>query len=234
MAKRRSRQTTTAEAVKPEEEVKATTTEAPVAEVETEGKEDVKSVEQVKVEEETKPTEETKEVKPTELKKENKKVSINKTNVIKVLKTITFAEAIEAGRNNPVLKQIADTLNRYVETIPTSTEDNYIAHNYSIYNLILSIVNTENYSDFEFKFKYLLGLLRLIKAEKNIDELNFLRYDYKWRWGHSSYVNFRKLVSVIYESVVIGIKAPNRTLDINVATIGMNDTVITNLKRFYL
>ena len=152
-----------------------------------------------------------------------------------LLKGKTFKEAINIGKELGLMKDIAEVLDLFVSTAVRSdvNPDDFIRQVYSLYNIMLSIVNTRDTSLFSTKMRYLVNTICIAKKEGLVNELTFLKYDYKWMWGDKDYNRYSKLVTAIFIACDKGIKNVGKVVKLDRLGDIFNEPATSNLKIFF-
>jgi len=208
--------------VKPEEKA---TPEATKEEPKVEPKEE-KQEEVVEKKEEIKP-EPVKQEKPKPKKLDAKTIS-------SLLRGKKFEDAIAVGKSFPELKDVAESINRYIEHVNSNiSPEEYVRHNYGIYTALKNIVNDSDYNRFNLRLRYAINTICIANKDKKVNELTFLKYDYKWQWGGADYTRYSKLITIIFTACERGIKEVQKLFDIDRVTDLFTDAGRNNLKKFF-
>jgi len=178
-------------------------------------------------------TEEKAVSKSSEQNSKPKAKKLDARTISTLLKNKTFEESIELGKSFPELKDLAESINRFMEHTNSVSPDEYIRHSYSIYNAIKNVINDPDYNRFSTRFRYLINVICKANKEKKVNELTFLKYDYKWQWGGAEYSRYSKLVTVIFTACERGIKEVQKVYNIDKLTSLFTETGKNNLKKFF-
>jgi len=192
-------------------------------------------VEEVKEEtgKEVKPVEEkAKEPVKEEPKKEEKQVRLTLKKLTADLKDLDLDKTIEYGKKYQELKDIAETFERYKKYFRHDDPDNGARLNYSIYNIINSVLNDEDYGRFQLRYRYLMNIL--CKGKNGIfSPVNLHKFDSKWAWGRDALLKHGKLVTLIAVSCERGPKNIETVISPDKLLSGLKEPAVSNLKRFH-
>ena len=175
------------------------------------------------------------EIKPKTVQQEDSKPKkLDARTISSLLKDKKFEDAIAVGKSFPELKDVAESISRYVEHINSNiSSEEYVRHNYSIYTMLKNIVNDSDYNRFNLKFRYVINTICIANKDKKVNELTFLRYDYKWQWGGAEYARYSKLITIIFTACEIGIKEVQKLFNIDRVTDLFTEAGRNNLKKFF-
>ena len=174
-------------------------------------------------------------VEPKIVQQENlKPKKLDARTISSLLKDKKFEDAITIGKSLPELKDIAESIGRYVEHVNLNiTPEEYVRHNYSIYIMLKNIVNDSDYNRFNLRFRYVINTICIANKDKKVNELTFLKYDYRWQWGGAEYARYSKLITIIFTACEIGIKEVQKLFNIDRVTDLFTEAGRNNLKKFF-
>lgn len=135
----------------------------------------------------------------------------NLTFVEKITEIASFATGEISGIANQLLSYATNMAKARGIVDPQTG----VGHNYSLYMLLKSVVDTKDYNEFKVKFD-IVNLAFMAFKDDAYDDVRLVRFDANWLWGNVSLTTYIFLVRAIYELANIEDRARNKkTIDIN-------------------
>ena len=159
---------------------------------------------------------------------------VDHKSVGKMLKQGNLGTILEFGKKFKETEKVAKDLGDYIYSIGgVNNPEEYVRATYGVYLSISTVLKEKDFSKFNLKFRYLIGIICNAKKEAKADELTFLKHDTSWKWGGTEFKKFHSLITAIYAACDKGIKNVGSVVDLEKVVADLPAEAKANVKAFF-